>query len=421
MKTVLEYPLLLLVDGHSLAFRSYYAFGKSRQGGLRTSTGIPTSVCFGFFKSLLDVMASHKPDYLAIAFDLKQPTFRHEADENYKADRTETPQDFIEDVENLKLLLQAFDLTIITAPGYEADDILGTLSYRGSQEKYRVKILSGDQDLFQLIDIEKNISVLHLEPGKGSNPTEFLAEQVYQKLQIYPHQVIDYKALCGDKSDNIPGVKGIGKTTAVKLLGEYGSLENIYAHIEDIKGATRKKLEEGKPDADHSQTLARIIQDVPLEVGLEDFKLQGFDQAKIQPILEHLQLQTFLDKVNQIQKQFKGNIQPKTPETSVDTEEDTSFFTRQETEIYQQQRIANNPASKIKLRLIQTPEDLKQLVAILQNHTDTNYPVAWDTETTSLEPRKAELVGIGCCWGTAPTEVAYIPLNHTQGTNLDKA
>ncbi|SKB13007.1 DNA polymerase I [Planktothrix sp. PCC 11201] len=418
---VLEYPLLLLVDGHSLAFRSYYAFGKSRQGGLRTSTGIPTSVCFGFFKSLLDVMASHKPDYLAIAFDLKQPTFRHESDENYKADRTETPQDFIEDVENLKLLLQAFDLTIITAPGYEADDILGTLSYRGSRENYRVKILSGDQDLFQLIDIEKNISVLHLEPGKGSNPTEFLAEQVYQKLQIYPHQVIDYKALCGDKSDNIPGVKGIGKTTAVKLLGEYGSLENIYAHIEDIKGATRKKLEEGKPDADHSQTLARIIQDVPLEVGLEDFKLQGFDQAKIQPILEHLQLQTFLDKVNQIQKQFKGNIPVQTSEISVDTDEDASFFTREETEIDQQQKIANHPVSQLQLRLIQTPEALKQLVDILQDHTDINYPVAWDTETTSLEPRKAELVGIGCCWGTAPTEVAYIPLNHTQGTNLDKA
>jgi DNA polymerase-1 len=178
--------------------------------------------------------------------------------------------------------------------------------------------------------------------------------------------------LCGDKSDNIPGVKGIGKTTAVKLLGEYGSLENIYANIEEIKGATRKKLEEGKPDADHSQILARIIQDVPLEVGLEDLKLQGFDPAKIQPILEHLQLQTFLDKVNQIQKQFKGNIQPKTSETSVNTEEDTSFFTKEETEIYQQQKTANNPASKIKLRLIQTSEDLKQLVAILQNHTDTN-------------------------------------------------
>ncbi len=418
---MLEHPLLLLVDGHSLAFRSYYAFGKSRQGGLRTSTGIPTSVCFGFFKSLLDVMASQKPDYLAIAFDLKDPTFRHEADENYKADRAETPQDFIEDVLNLQGLLQALDLSIVTASGYEADDILGTLAQVGSQEGYRVKVLSGDQDLFQLIDIEKGISVLHLEPGKGSSPTEFFAAQVYEKLHIYPHQVIDYKALCGDKSDNIPGVKGIGKTTAVKLLGEYGSLENIYAHIEEIKGATRKKLEEGKADADHSQTLARIIQDVPLEVGLEDLKLQGFDQGKIKPILEHLQLQTFLDKINQIQKQFKGNIQPEISEISVNIEEDTSFFTREETEIDRQKKLENSPKSQIQLRLIQTPEALEQLVNILKSHTDPNYPVAWDTETTSLEHREAELVGIGCCWGIEATDVAYIPLNHTQGTNLDKA
>jgi len=418
---VLEHPLLLLVDGHSLAFRSYYAFGKSRQGGLRTSTGIPTSVCFGFFKSLLDVMASQKPDYLAIAFDLKDPTFRHEADENYKADRTETPQDFIEDVLNLQGLLQALDLSIVTASGYEADDILGTLANLGSRGGYRVKVLSGDQDLFQLIDIEKGISILHLEPGKGSTPTEFLAQQVYEKLQIYPHQVIDYKALCGDKSDNIPGVKGIGKTTAVKLLGEYGSLENIYAHIEEIKGATRKKLEEGKADADHSQTLARIIQDVPLEVAIEDLKLQGFDQGKIQPILEHLQLQTFLDKINQIQKQFKGNIQPEISETSVNIEEDTSFYTREETEIDRQKKLENSAKSQIQLRLIQTSEALEQLIDILKSHTDPNYPVAWDTETTSLEHREAELVGIGCCWGIEPTDVAYIPLNHTQGTNLDKA
>ncbi|VXD25775.1 DNA polymerase I [Planktothrix serta PCC 8927] len=417
---MLEHPLLLLVDGHSLAFRSYYAFGKSRQGGLRTSTGIPTSVCFGFFKSLLDVMASQKPDYLAIAFDLKDPTFRHEADENYKADRTETPQDFIEDILNLQGLLQALDLSIVTASGYEADDILGTLASRGSQEGYRVKVLSGDQDLFQLIDIEKRISILHLEPGKGSSTTEFLAQQVYDKLQIYPHQVIDYKALCGDKSDNIPGVKGIGKTTAVKLLAEYGSLENIYAHIEEIKGATRTKLEEGKADADHSQTLARIIQDVPLEVALENLKLQGFDQGKIQPILEHLQLQTFLDKINQIQKQFKGNIQPEVSEPSVNIEEDTSFYTREETEIDRQKKLENSPKSQIQLRLIQTSEALEQLIDILKSHTDPNFPVAWDTETTSLEHREAELVGIGCCWGTEPTDVAYIPLNHTQGTNLEK-
>jgi len=416
---VLEQPLFLLVDGHSLAFRSYFAFGKSRQGGLRTSTGIPTSVCFGFLKSLLEVMASQKPDYLAIAFDLGVPTFRHEADENYKADRSETPQDFIEDVQNLQVLLEAFDLKIITAPGYEADDVLGTLAKIGSQGGYRVKILSGDQDLFQLIDLDQQISVLHLEPGKGSSPTEFLAVQVYEKLQIYPNQVIDYKALCGDKSDNIPGVKGIGKTTAVKLLSEYGSLDNIYAHLEEIKGATRTKLEEGKADAEHSQTLARIIQDVPLDVSVEECQLKGFDQSKIQPILEKLAFQTFLGKINQIQQQFKGTIQAEVVENPVTVGDDIDFWTPEETTAYQEQKRLNSPVSKIQLRLIQTPDALEELVNILQQHTDANYPVAWDTETTSLDFLKAQLVGIGCCWGTESTDVAYIPLTHTQGTNLN--
>lgn len=418
-----EHPLFLLVDGHSLAFRSYFAFAKSRQGGLKTSTGIPTSVSFGFFKSLLDVMASHKPDYLAIAFDLGVPTFRHQADETYKADRTETPQDFIEDIKNLQELLQALDLNIVTYPGYEADDILGTLSKTGSEAGYRVKILSGDQDLFQLIDAEKQISVLHLEPGKGSSPTEFFADQVYEKLQIKPTQVIDYKALCGDKSDNIPGVKGIGQKTAIQLLNEFGSLAGIYQGIEQLKGATRKKLEDGKAEAEHSQHLATIIQDIPLDVTLESCKLIGFDQAKIQPILERLEFQSFLGKINQIQQQFKGLVEaekPKTPKPKAShwDDPDLAFWSPEETQAYQQQRNPQNN-SQIQPQIIQTLEQLTQLVETLKQHTDPNYPIAWDTETTDLNPRIAQLVGIGCSWGTQPTDVAYIPCGHTTGTNLE--
>ncbi len=418
-----EHPLFLLVDGHSLAFRSYFAFAKSRQGGLKTSTGIPTSVSFGFFKSLLEVMATHKPDYLAIAFDLGVPTFRHQADETYKADRSETPQDFIEDIKNLQELLYALDLNIVTYPGYEADDILGTLSQTGSEAGYRVKILSGDQDLFQLIDAEKQISVLHLEPGKGSSPTEFFADQVYDKLQIKPNQVIDYKALCGDKSDNIPGVKGIGQKTAIQLLNEFGSLAGIYQGIEQIKGATRKKLEDGKAEAEHSQHLATIIRDIPLEVTLESCQLIGFDQAKIQPILERLEFQSFLGKINQIQQQFKGFIEAEKPEISKPKasrwdDPDLDFWSPEETQAYQQQRNPQNN-SQIQPQIIQTLEQLTELVAILKQHTDPNYPVAWDTETTDLNPRKSQLVGIGCSWGTEPNDIAYIPCGHTNGTNLD--
>ncbi|MFM7372483.1 MAG: DNA polymerase I, partial [Sphaerospermopsis kisseleviana] len=135
-------PTIILVDGHSLAFRSYFAFAKGRDGGLRTKTGIPTSVCFGFIKCLLEVLKSENPQAIAVAFDLAAPTFRHEADDNYKAGRAETPEDFIPDVENLNDLLTALNIPIITQPGYEADDVLGTLSQKASAAGYRVKILS---------------------------------------------------------------------------------------------------------------------------------------------------------------------------------------------------------------------------------------------------------------------------------------
>jgi DNA polymerase-1 len=147
-----------LVDGHSLAFRSYYAHAKGRDGGLRTSTGIPTSVTFGFLKALLEVLDAEKPDYVAVAFDLDEPTFRHQADETYKAGRQEAPEEFFPDLANLQEVLAAMQVAIVTQPGFEADDVLGTLVHHASQAGYRVKVLSGDQDMFQLVDDAKGVS-----------------------------------------------------------------------------------------------------------------------------------------------------------------------------------------------------------------------------------------------------------------------
>jgi DNA polymerase-1 len=467
-------PTFILVDGHSLAFRSYFAFAKGRDGGLRTSTGIPTSVCFGFLKSLLEVMAAYDPQYMAIAFDLATPTFRHEADETYKAGRPETPEDFKPDLKNLQELLTYLNLPAITAPGYEADDVLGTLTKKASAAGYRVKILTGDRDLFQLVDTAKQISVLYLSTdelrrsGKGKSQ-EYGPEAVKEKLGIIPEQVIDYKALCGDKSDNIPGVKGIGDKTALQLLEAYNSLDGIYAAIDEIKGATKKKLEEGKEAAYHSQRMATIIQDVPLEINLEDCQLIGFDEAALIPMLEKLEFKTFLTKVKQIQKRFGGveekeeqeeessfqgsarerisrgsassenaveNLPRKAVEeplegakepleqvgqdahSTINSSEDeaSAFFTFAETQAAQQ---ANQ--LPIKPRIIQTIEQLNELVELLQTCTDKASPVAWDTETTALEARDAELVGIGCCWGIGEQDLAYIPTGHKTGKNLDKA
>ncbi|MEG4170414.1 MULTISPECIES: DNA polymerase I [unclassified Microcoleus] len=466
-------PTFILVDGHSLAFRSYFAFAKSRDGGLRTTTGIPTSVCFGFLKSLLEVMAAHDPQYMAIAFDLATPTFRHEADDTYKAGRAETPEDFIPDIKNLQELLSYLNLPAITAPGYEADDVLGTLANKASAAGYQVKILTGDRDLFQLVETEKQISVLYLSTdelrrsGKGKSQ-EYGPEEVKAKLGILPEQVVDYKALCGDKSDNIPGVKGIGDKTALQLLEAYNSLDGIYAAIDEIKGATKKKLEEGKEAAYHSQRMATIVQDVPLEINLEDCQLIGFDESALIPMLEKLEFKTFLSKVKQIQKRFGGveenekqeeqssfpgsarerisrgsassensleqplegvekpleqggqDAHPtidKPPPTSESSEENAlSFWSHDDTKAAQQ---ANK--LPIKPRIIQTTEQLNELVELLQTFTDKASPVAWDTETTAIEPRDAELVGIGCCWGTGEEDLAYIPTGHKTGTNLDKA
>ncbi|MEB3289083.1 MAG: DNA polymerase I [Leptolyngbya sp.] len=426
-----EMPTLLLVDGHSLAFRAFYAFAKNAEGGLRTSTGVPTSVCYGFLKSLLDMMEVEKPQYAAVAFDLAQPTFRHEADTGYKDGRPETPEGFIEDVNNLQALLRDFGLNLYTAPGFEADDVIGTLAYQGKAAGLRVKILSGDQDLFQLIDPEEQITVLHLgnafaKGAKHGLAQEFKADEVKAKLDILPSQVVDYKALCGDSSDNIPGVKGIGAKTAAKLLAEFGDLDTIYANIDTIKGATQKKLLEGKESAYHSRFMATIVTDVDLGADLDTCKLTGFDPDVVVPALKKLEFQNFINRLGKLQMAFGGEAGSRelgvgSRESGVGSREsggealgaDVAFFSAAETDEAQAvQAVAIRP------QIITTEAQLYELLDILSAQSNLENPVAWDTETTSLEPRDAQLVGIGCCWGSGRDEMAYIPVGHTEGDQL---
>lgn len=403
-------PMLLLIDGHSLAFRSYYAFAKSRNGGLRTSTGIPTSVCFGFMNGMLEAIASHQPQAISIAFDRAEPTFRHEADANYKAGRAETPADFIPDMKNLQELLQGLNISLVTSAGYEADDVLATMAQVGSAAGYRVKVLTGDRDLFGIVDEAKNITVLYMSGGynkRDSSATEFSRSEVIEKLGIPPTQVVDYKALCGDSSDNIPGVRGIGAKTAVKLLKEYGSLDNIYAALENIKGSIHKKLAEGKDAAYHSQYMAQLRLDVPIEISLEDCQLTGFDISRVEPILLKLEFKKFLDQIGQLQEKLGGTV------TELRTEESSNGSPK----IGIQQQLEIDLHKDLGPRIIDTQGKLTELVKELQGCMDI--PVAWDTETTDLKPRNAQLVGIGCCWGTGTNEVAYIPIHHAMGNNLD--
>lgn len=407
-----DLPLLILIDGHSLAFRAYYAFLNSRRGLLKTSTGIPTSICFGFLNSLMQVIKVEKPKYVAIAFDSKEKTFRHKFDVSYKAGRPETPENFIVDIKNLQKVLEILNLFTITMPGYEADDILGTLATEASNKGYRVKILSGDKDTFQLISDEQNISVLYLgRSGVNSSSekgyTEIISKTVIERLGIASFQVVDYKALCGDKSDNIPGVKGIGEKTAVKLLTEYKTIESIYENIEHIKGANQKKLKEGKSEAEHSRYLAKIITNCPLVFNIDEFKLVGFDQATAQNIFEKLELKKFRENINQLQKNLGGEI----PHQSLQKVEEA---------INEQQTNKNNKEICIKPLIINDILQLDKLINILTEYQDINYPIAWDTETTGLNPQTAKLVGISCCWGEEVNNIAYIPIEHKEGEQLSK-
>jgi DNA polymerase I len=420
-------PKLLLVDGHSLAFRAYYAFAKSRDGGLRTRSGIPTSVSYGFLKSLFDVLVAEKPDYVAIAFDLGGPTFRHEADERYKDNRAETPEDFIPDVDNLQEVLKAMNLPIVIAAGYEADDVIGTLSHRAQKEGYRVKILSGDRDLFQLVDDAGTVRVLYLSGAYGSGRSapaqEFGPAEVLAKMEIRPDQVVDYKALCGDSSDCIPGVKGIGHKTAVQLLKQFETLEQLYNSLDQVKGAVQKKLAEGRDEALHSQYLAQIHLDVPLTHDLPSLRLQGFETQSVIPWLEKLEFQSFLKQLPQLQTAMGGQIltaESTTPALTLDggedltTDDDLWFFSADDA-------VETGVAPTLTPEIIDSPEKLTKLVQRLGQYTNPETPVAWDTETTSLSPRDAQLVGIGCCWGTEPGDMAYIPIAHTLGKKLDVA
>jgi len=428
-------PLLILVDGHSLAYRSYFAYAKSKSGGLTTSAGVPTSICFGFVKALVEIINSQKPDSMAIAFDLRQPTFRHEADDNYKADRVETPEDFTIDIQNLYQLLTALNLPTATAVGFEADDVLGTLAGKASREGYQVKILSGDKDMFQLVSDRDRVSVLYMTSAFAqSSPSvvEMNEQGVIDKMGVTAAQIIDYKALCGDKSDSIPGVRGIGDKTAVKLLNEYGDLKTIYDRVEEITGATGKKLVAGKDDANHSQYLAKIITDVPLEVELTSTKLTGFDFQDVQPLLQTLELHRFSKDIEKLQEAFGGAaaLTPAridsaheaiheivTPGGAIvpdDGGNDMWFFSAEDTDKFQLSQVC-----LIQPQIIDSLAKLQALITNLQQYKDPNCPVAWDTETTDLEPRNASLVGIGCCWGVEPDRMAYIPIGHDSGDNLD--
>ncbi len=252
---------LVLVDGSSLAFRSFFALFTS---GLRTKTGMPTWAILGFFNSLFELIEKYKPRMLAVAFDMAAPTFRHTEFEDYKANRAEMPDDLSQQWPLIKEGVTKLGLPVYELAGYEADDVIGTIAREAENKGFNVLVLTGDQDAFQLIDGEEQ-KIKVLMPGKGGLQI-YGKQEVFDKLGVWPEQITDYKGLCGDTSDNIPGIRGIGPKTAQQLLSSYGDMDGIYKNINEVKAkALHSKLVEGETIARKSKGLATIVYDVPLE------------------------------------------------------------------------------------------------------------------------------------------------------------
>ncbi len=428
-----EKPILLLVDGHSLAFRSFYAFSKSGEGGLKTKEGLPTSVTYGFLKGLLENCKTLSPQGITIAFDTAEPTFRHKADPNYKANRDVAPEIFFQDLTQLQQILKDFlKIPIIAAPGYEADDVLGTLANNAANTGWKVRILTGDRDLFQLVDDSRNIAVLYMGGGpyaKSSNPSLINEAGVKEKLGVTPQKVVELKALTGDSSDNIPGVKGVGPKTAINLLKENGDLDSIFKLLDQlelkgekafqgaIKGALKLKLKEGKKNAYLSRELAEIMIEVPLNenpiLSLKEINKEGLKEA-----LENLELYSLINQIPNFVASFsKGGFKANKKSTSQEQPQPSKIVNQKSKSSSSHDE---NQPPNIKPLIITTHNQLKDLVNTLNNCSKPLLPVAIDTETTSLNPFIAELVGIGFCWGQGLDDLAYIPIGHNSQGELEQ-
>ena len=294
----------ILVDGNNLLFRSYYATAYTGNF-MRNSEGFPTNGLFGFVNMINKIISEEKPTYIAVAFDVGK-TFRHEKYSEYKGGRDETPDDLKKQFPVAKKILDAMGIKYLECPGYEADDIIGTLAKMVDiDDDFIATIISSDKDLLQLISNDVEVKLLKQKDFIRMNHDTFV-----ETYGVEPIRMVDLKGLMGDSSDNIPGVKGIGEKTALKLLQKYVSVEGIYEHIDEISGAVKNKLVDGKDSAFASKEIATIYKDAPLNITLKDIKYEGEDADKLVTIFSDLEFYSFLKKTDTV-KVKNNNLEVK--------------------------------------------------------------------------------------------------------------
>lgn len=293
----------LIIDGNSLMYRAYYALPM-----LTNSEGLHTNAVYGFSMMLIKLLEEEKPDYIAIAFDKKLPTFRHKEYDKYKATRQSMPEELIEQVDILKEVIDGFNIKSLELEGYEADDIIGTVSMLAEQNGISVLIVTGDRDALQLASKTTKIKICK----KGiTQMEEYDDKAVIERYEVTPQQFIDLKGLMGDKSDNIPGIPNIGEKTAIKLIKDFGSIENLLQNTHQLKGRIRENIENNRELAVLSKKLATIERHIPIEVDFEEYRIKSHNKEKLAELFKRLEFSSLIDNIKNDEtyaEQNYGNI-----------------------------------------------------------------------------------------------------------------
>ncbi|MBF1639758.1 DNA polymerase I [Prevotella sp.] len=390
---------LFLIDAYALIYRSYYAFIKSPR---INSKGLNTSAVMGFCNTLNEVLTKEKPTHIGVAFDHGK-TFRHDAFPEYKAQREETPEDIKHSVPLIKQVLEAMRIPILQVDGFEADDIIGTIATRFGADGIDTFMLTPDKDYGQLIG--PNVFMYRPRHGGGY---EILGEkEVGEKYGIpTPAQVIDLLALMGDSADNFPGCPGVGEKTAAKLINQFGSIDNMLQHTDEIKGKLREKVENAVEDIKMSKFLATIRTDVPMQLDLDELKVEQPDETKLRAIFEELEFKTLINKfLNKVESK------PKTDNNQLDLFAEN---TTNESDEPKNAKFESIKTTQHEYKLIENEEELRQLCDFFI----TKESVSIDTETTSTDAISAELVGLSFSVEEKKAFYVAVPANYEEALKI---
>lgn len=389
---------LFLLDAYALIFRSYYAFIRNPRV---TSKGMNTSAVFGFLLTLREVLQKQKPTHIAVVFDTPAPTFRHEMYKDYKATRDETPEDIKKAVPYIKRLLEAYKIPIIEYQGFEADDIIGTLAHKASGRGFVTYMMTPDKDFAQLVTDR----IFMLKPSRsGDESVKWGVEEIKREFLVHdPRQVIDILALMGDTADNIPGAPGVGPKTAMKLIAEFGSVEELFKNTEKLKGKLKEIIENNKEQIRLSKKLATIELNVPVDLRDDELVLETPDREKLKILFNELEFRTIAAEILPGTDRATGNADTKpVPGYTSGGTQGTLFDESQQTMTSDKATIDSVPHNYV---LIESEQELIEFTARAMKLKE----ICFDTETTSINPLESELVAVAFSWEKGSGYLVHFP------------